>query len=301
MKEIVIVPTYRRTEFLHCSLEAIRAADPAIPVHVFPDRGTDERATCDRFSAIHHLTWDHNYHGNSANMLEALRWASTQSCGLVYVIEDDAIIAPDFFRWCHAALSAHPTAFAACGWRYSPDSIISDGPDLLIPWYLSVAAALPHRSVSEISQHARPDYYSAMSSYLDSRYPNSAYRNSLHHEQDGLVLRVAESQSRRSVWPRRPRAFHIGFQGYHSPGPALEGDLDQRIEIVRLAIRYPDLLSVLMSGGLPPRLSPCSACARPLPVSRLSGRTAICAACYHAAHPTLAVTTASHYYFPNGI
>lgn len=297
MKELVLIPTFQRTEFLYCALEAIRATEDDIPIHVFPDRGTNETEVCEKFGAIHHLGISHTYHGNSFVMLSALQWAATQSVGIVYVVEDDAIISPDFFQWCRAALIAKPLAFAACGWRYSPDAIISDGPDLLIPWYLSVCAAIPHGSLHQIVQHARPEYYSAMGSYLDSRYPNSAYRGSQHWEQDGLCLRVMESQSKRCVWPRRPRATHIGFHGYHQPnGQRLSGTLEDRVAVVRLAATHPEILAAMMAGGSPPRIAPCSVCGRPLPVTSAFDRCPVCIRCYHDARPGLAVTATSHYY-----
>ncbi len=225
MREIVLVPSYKRSEMLYCSLEAIRAADPTIPVRVFPDRGTDESAVAEKFNASHHVTVKHLYHGNTFNVMEALKWAYGQQYEMVYVVEDDAIIDRTFFDWSRAALGnpIYDDVFAACGWQYSPQAIIGDGPDLRIPWYLSVCSAIPRRSLYGIVQHSRPEYYGDMQGYLDRAYPGSHRRGSMHYEQDGLVLRVLESESKRCVWPRRPRATHIGFHGYHMDGRAPEG------------------------------------------------------------------------------
>lgn len=295
MKELVLVPTYQRSAFLAVCLEAIRAAEPDANIHVFPDRGENELEVCDQFSATHHLTWKHTYHGNSANMLEALKWANSQSVFLVHVIEDDAIITPDYFAWARAALLAHPEAFCACGWQYSPQALISDGPDILMPWYLSVCATFPHHSLPSIGQHARPEYYSDMPGYLDRAYPASSHRGTKHYEQDGLVLRVLESQSRRAVWPRRPRALHIGWQGYHMTGPALDGSLAERVQIVKAAIANPSVLARLMSGGPLPHIGYCTECQCPLLMDTTDIRT-VCSACFHATWPDLPHTSDSHYY-----
>lgn len=283
MKSVVLVPTYDREEFLYCSLEAIRAADPNANIHVFPDRGTDVSSTCDKFSATQHLTIQHSYHGNSYNMLEALKWAYQDNARYdrIYVVEDDAIINGTFFAWSNEALSKFPDSFAACGWQYSPDAIISDGPDIRIQWYLSVCAALPRSSVFSIVQHARPEYYGNMKAYLDRAYPNSPKRGTMHYEQDGLILRVMESESKRCVWPRRPRATHCGFRGYHMSKDRPEGSLEERVAILKLALKEPALLNKLMAGGKVPDLAKCSRCEKPLISGEKTG-IIICASCYHS-------------------
>lgn len=297
MKEVVLVPTYDRSEFLYCALEAIRGAEPSLPIHVFPDRGTSEQDICDRFGAVHHTTLAHSYHGNSFNMLEALKWAYQENnrWDLVYVIEDDAIIDPTFFAWCRNALTMWPDSFAACGWRYSPDALISDGPDLRIPWYLSVCAAIPRGSLYGIVQHAHLGYYSDMKGYLNRAYPNSNRRNSNHYEQDGLILRVMESESKRAVWPRRPRATHCGWRGYHMSKERAAGSLAERVAIVKLALRNPSLLTRLMNGGRVPEFRYCERCKKPLAAEDKVSRI-VCVQCFHLQYPERAVTASSHYY-----
>jgi glycosyltransferase involved in cell wall biosynthesis len=302
MREIVIVPTYQRSDMLFCCLEAIRAAQASdkelFPVFVFPDRGTDETEVCEKFGVYQKTTLNHNYHGNSCNVMEALKFAY-QDCqaDLVYIIEDDAIIDPSFFSWCRAALANPMNAecFAACGWQYSPDAIIGDGPDLRIPWYLSVCAAIPRRSLYGIVQHARPEYYSNMQNYLDRAYPQSHRRGSSHYEQDGLALRVCESMYKRCVWPRRPRATHIGFYGYHMDGKCLSGTIKNRVAILRLALKNPGVLKSLMSGGTPPDMGKCDGCGKPLLTENKNARL-VCTDCFHQTYPALPRTTTSHYY-----
>jgi hypothetical protein len=301
MKEVVLVPTWDRSEFLFCALEAIRAAEPTIPIHVFPDRGTDESAVTFQFDGVtEHRTLQHSYHGNSFNMMEALKWAYHQNdrWDRFYVVEDDAIIDGTFFSWCRQALANYPDSFAACGWQYSPDALVSDGPDLRIPWYLSVCTALPKSSVFSVVQHARIDYYADMKGYLDRTYPNSHRRGSMHYEQDGLVLRVMESESKRAVWPRRPRAIHCGFRGYHMSKERLAGSLEERVAMVKLALKNPALLTRLMSGGRVPEFRYCELCTKPLAADDKVSRI-ICVDCFHR-NWNVPVTSTSHYYIdPN--
>jgi len=286
MRELVIVPTFERPALLHCALEAIREADPALPIHVFPDRGTNALDICLKFGAEQHRTIAHSHYGNSFNMLEALKWASTQSCALVHIIEDDAIVGKGYFEWARQALRANPTAFAACGWKFSPDFIPQDGPDLLIGWYLSVTATLPKSNLAPILQHARPDYYNDMRGYLDRVYPSSPYRGTKHFEQDGLVLRVMHSMGQRAVWPRRPKSTHIGFFGYHAPGNAPDLPLDRAVEVIKLALAQPTVLANLMAGGRFPEIGFCWGCGQALLVS--SPSPVVCAPCFHAKRPKLA-------------
>lgn len=283
MKEVCFVPTFDRSEFLYVCLEAIRAIEPNIELHCFPDRGTDETAICAKFDAIHHVTVQHSTHGNSMNMLQAYKelYQSNSRYDRFFVIEDDCIVDASFFSWCRNALKMWPDVFAAAGWRYSPDALISDGPDLRIPWFLSVCACLPRSSVFSIVQHARPEYYNSMKSYLDRAYPNSPKRGSMHYEQDGLILRVMESESKRCVWPRRPRATHCGFRGYHMSKDRLQGSLEERVAILKLVLKEPALLNKLMAGGKVPDLSKCSRCSRPLISAEKTG-IIICASCYHS-------------------
>ena len=298
MKEMVIVPTFSRSDLLYCCLEAIRRAEPKIPIEVFPDRGTKEIEICTKFNATHHLTIQHSYHGNSYNMLEALKWAASKGAQRVFVIEDDTIVDPSFFSWCRTALLNHPDAFAACGWRFSPDAVAEDGPDFMVPWYLSVCSCLPAPSLVSIIAHARPEYYGDMQQYLDSTYPNSPRRGSMHYEQDGLALRVCEAQSQRCVWPRRPRATHCGWYGYHMDGKPLGGSLEERVRVLKLILENPDILNVLMAGGAAPETASCETCGKQLLTEDKKFRM-ICSDCFHHDHPELPVT-ASRYYFPSG-
>lgn len=297
MKEICIIPTFERPAMLAVCLEALRSADPSIDLHVFPDRGTNQREICEKFGAIHHLGWQHTYHGNSFVMLEALKWANSQSCAMVYVVEDDCVVMPNFFKWCRAAIQKHPGVFAACGWKYSPQALIGDGPDILMPWYLSVCAAIPKHNLVSIVQHARPEYYSEMREYLDLAYPGSIRRGTKHYEQDGCILRVLESQNKRCVWPRVPKATHIGWHGYHMSGKPFDCSLEDSIQLIKLALKSPTMLSVLMSGGALPKLGHCDVCKKLLISS--SDLLAVCIECFHGKYTNLAVTSSSHYYLRN--
>lgn len=299
MRQVCIVPTWNRSDMLFCTIEAIQAADPELPIHIFPDRGSDEREVCSRFQNVeHHRTLAHSYHGNSFNNLEALKWAYKHQYEMVFIIEDDAIVDPTFFDWCREAFIRNPNIFAACGWQFSPDSPKPhDGPDYIIPWYLSVAAAIPRKSLYSIVQHACIDYYADMKSYLDLAYPASNRRRSNHYEQDGLTLRVMEAESKFCAWPRRPRVTHIGFRGYHmTDGHEIPGSLDERVAVIKLLMKNPQMLRGMMNGGKPPEVARCRDCQKPLLSNEKA--TLVCVDCFHKVYPNLPRTSSSHYYLP---
>lgn len=294
MREVVIIPTFQRSDLLFLCLEHIRAVEPDIPIHVFPDRGTDERDICNCFGAVHHWTWMHGYHGNSANMMEALKWAFHERYDRVYVIEDDALVDKTFFDWCRTAFERHPDAFAACGWEYSPNRINGLGTDVMLPWYLSVAACLPASSLATIVPHANLDYYRDMQAYCDQTFPASSHRGTLHYEQDGLVLRVCEAQRKRCVWPHKPRALHCGWYGYHQGGEAPQGTLEERVELMRLAVKNPEILRGIMTGGRLPGVGKCMECELPMAIER-TGDGVMCRKCFEGKWPERAIGVGQYY------
>lgn len=293
--EGVVVITFDRDDMLYLCLEAIRKAEPTIPLHVFPDRSLDQRSICNKFNAVHHFTFSHDWHGNTANMCEAMKWASEQRFERTFIVEDDAIVDASFFSWCRDTLSTKPHSFAACGWQYSPHAVISDGPDIQIPWYLSVCACLPTVSLNKIVQHCKPEYYRDMKGYLDYMYPASHYRGTLHYEQDGMVLRVMESLGQRCVWPRRPRATHIGIHGYHMGQRRLVGTFEHRVEVLRLMVNAPEALKKVMAGAPLPEIGECWKCRKPLVVER-KDLMAVCVECFHHDRPGVPQTSGTCYY-----
>lgn len=304
MKECVIVPTYQRASFLYCCLEAIRKAEPQIEIHVFPDRGTATEAenieAARPFDAVLHGVPEHKYHGNSYNMMEALKWAHKQNYDRVFVVEDDCIVDPTFFAWSRNALD-NPKPwmgrpFAASGWIYSPSMPQEEGPDVLLNWYLSVCSAVPRRSLELIARHAKPAYYRSMKAYADKSFPNDPNKGGMHHEQDGLILRVANAAGERITWPRTARGIHIGWHGYHmTSGKRPQGELLRQVLVVKMAIENPDIMRQLMAGNQPPETRDCRDCGKLL-VSTNKMAALVCVGCFHKQFPDAPIAAKSHYY-----
>jgi hypothetical protein len=289
-----------RSPFLWCCLEAIRKAEPDIEIIVQPDRGTEELEVCSRFGATMRMVAKHTYHGNTFNMMEGLRYCCEAAYDRVFVVEDDCIVDPTFFDWARNALD-HPkpwmgAPFAASGWIFSPDAPDEDGPDVLLNWYLSVCSCIPHRSLERIAVHAKRDYYINMKKYVDKAFPRDPQAGGMHYEQDGLILRVANSAGERIAWPRRARARHIGWHGYHMPhGKMPQAELKKQILVVKMAIENPEILRQLMGGSEPPQIGECHSCGKAL-VSTNKEAAMECVPCFHGENPDAPVAAKSHYY-----
>lgn len=300
MRECVFIPTYQRSAFLYVCLENIRKSEPDIDIIVQPDRGMDESEVCGIFNAMQRKTPDHKYHGNSFNMMDGLKHCYEAGYDRVFVVEDDCIVDSTFFDWARKALDQpkqwNPFPFAASGWIYSPDADGIDGPDVCATWYLSVCSAIPRRSLEKIVVHANEDYYKNMKKYCDKTFPRDPQCGSQHYEQDGLILRVANSVGERITWPRKARSKHIGWHGYHCPhGKVPEGTLMKQVAVVHMAIANPDVMRQLMAGAEPPEVVTCRDCNKVL-VSVNKKATLVCVECFHLKHPDAPRAAVSHYY-----
>lgn len=302
-RECVIVPTFQRQPFLYVCLETIRKYEPNIEIHVFPDRGTvaENKEVCESFPGVTiHKVKDHRYHGNSYNMLEALKWAYKAGYDRVFVIEDDCIVNATYFDWSRNALD-HPKPwmgkpFAASGWIYSPSLPQEDGPDLLLNWYLSVCALLPRESLELIVKHATPAYYKNMKKYCDKTFPNDPTVGTLHFEQDGLVLKVANEVGQRITWSRRAHAVHCGWVGYHmTSGKMPQGELKKQVLVVKMALENPDLMQSLMAGNKIPETRPCRDCEKLL-VGTDNEAALVCVGCFHKQYPDVPRAATGYYY-----
>lgn len=254
MREVVLVTTYKRPEHLYCCLKRIRMSEPAIPVAIFPDRCTasdyETEVALRYFRNSHtqvHTVPDHDYHGNSYNTMEALRWAYNEGFDRVFYVEDDVMVHHDFFAWHRFQHDLWPRVFATMAWIFNRHAPITD--DVMFqPWYYAIGICIARKKLELIIQHATPKYYADMPGYVEKTFPGSQLNTPFgiqHYEQDGLIQRVLDVDKTQTISPGITKCSHIGSFGYNRGWDFRDdfflncGDFDDRVKRLESFIADP--------------------------------------------------------------
>jgi Glycosyl transferase family 2 len=255
----VIVPTYKRNEYLWCCLDHIRKADPKIDVFVFSDRGDDNtelRLVCDNFNAELEVMPEHSRYGNTYCVMEAFRKTFARGYDLTFYVESDVMVKPEYFEWAARMHEEHPDILAACGWVCNLHGPI-DMDDYFFAWFYSPAVSFSRESLAKIVEHAKPEYYDDMRKYVLRTFPNSVLhgggkqRNTAFFEQDGGIQYVLEREKKVCAWRRTALCHHIGAHGYNRPdGPVFTGTLDERVTKVETLLANPHLRAQMFGRAI---------------------------------------------------
>jgi hypothetical protein len=247
MREVVIIPQYKREELLFCCLKRIREFEPKIDIHVFPDRGTYHepavRAICEGFSAVPHLVPDNDWYGNTANVMEAYLWAYNAGYDRIYYIESDVMVHSDFFSWHRTQHEEFPFIFGSMAWIFNRHAPITN--DVMFqPWFYSIGVCFSRDKLAKIVEHATPKYYADMPGYIAQNFTDSNLNNTsatMHFEQDGLIQKVLDVDLSQTVSPGIAKCSHMGFVRSYDAGDTI-GDyisflgrnlrFDERVERV---------------------------------------------------------------------
>jgi hypothetical protein len=248
MKNIVLIPAWRRADFLTVCTERILAANGADRnVYVFSlDRTysseVDLVARGFPLEKVIRYTPHHRFAGNSFNVLEGYKLcnmiAPKHLSRLVYLIEEDIFVGKDFFDW-HERVSEQHEAFCYSAVRNQNDERMTKGEMGCNPSdvyrfgkYQSLGVSWRPNHLAEVIQHAKMEYYSANERYLMRKFPKSAF-GSMWTEQDGLINRIMEAGVHTAIYPTVPRAYHAGFIGYNRKGSQLPGCLEERVALLK--------------------------------------------------------------------
>lgn len=193
--------------------------------------------------------------GNSYNVLSAYTAAYNTDCKYVYLIEDDIIVAKDFFKW-HELMhqSDHYCSIAgACDLVPPPiTSVQINALYFTSPVYRSLGVCWNRENLEEVVKHDGPLYYATeqgMVDYLFNMFPNTNYKYNEMIEQDGLICRIMERHDKIAAWSVKNRAFHIGLWGYHrsigqkamiDAGFRTDVHVKERIETLRKLLKNSD-------------------------------------------------------------
>lgn len=253
--EVVIVPTYTRPDLLRCCLKRIRDLEPTIPISVFPDQGSSEdpdtRLALTPFLQTNiqvNYVPQHDYHGNTFNAMEAMRWAYNEGYDRIFYIEDDVMVHPDFFSW-HREMQDDEDIelFASMGWVFNRFAPIAEG-NMYQPWYYAIGTCFARKQLFKVVQHATPHYYADMQGYIEKKFPESNLNSPYgiqHFEQDGLIQRVLDQDKSQTVSPGICRCSHMGLYGYNRGWNAhvelftAASTFDQRIKMLEEFIADP--------------------------------------------------------------
>lgn len=260
-RDLVIIPSYWRPEFLYLCLEAIYAADGSYDKHIrvvedvkdgddqkFPDEIREvqevlaywKRGLGSRLQTI--LRPANTYYGNSFNLLEAYKRAYHEDWDHVYLIEDDILISTDFFIW-HEGVQKDHCFFATIAGQTGRNSPADDLSHrfFISRQYASLGVCWKRQNLSWVDQHAVPSYYQNSTLHIVQHFKNSSLGLKMM-EQDGLIQRIAEQEFQTFAYSTQCRAFHIGAWGYHrgiGAANMFTGTLAERIEKVRAAVSDP--------------------------------------------------------------
>lgn len=260
MHDIILIPTFKRPEYLTLCLEhiaiALAQADGWKQIIVMHDQHTLENTrqteqVVARFADSLQITLDkrqpHRYYGNSYNCLELYRHAlACSGVRYIFLIEDDVLVAPDFFAW-HEAVQERGDYFATVGWNcfrnksfvrtLDPAGYIETNKD-----FASIGVCWRPEKLATVVAHANPAYYANSAAYLQRTFPKSGL-GAGWTEQDGIITRMLEETNDRWLaWPTRMRCFHVGVSGYHrNAGHKFAGqnagrNLNESVEELRAAL-----------------------------------------------------------------
>jgi hypothetical protein len=247
-RDVLVIPCWRRPEFLWHCLDNLRRAEGIADLHVLfrPDRGYDAKIfrVIDEFGPqLGSYEIDvpppcpYRRGKQSANVLGGYLRAAALSRRYVFMVEEDVMVARDFLRWHYAVHAAQPQLFCSIATRNTnravPQNSDPEAYYVTTMDYCSLGVCF-ERSVIErrIAPHVRREYFEDPGTYCQRQFGGSRVGAGFV-DQNGLIRRIQEEQGARRpiAYPYRPRAFHAGVFSYRRRG-ALNGGLPQRIREV---------------------------------------------------------------------
>jgi hypothetical protein len=245
-QDVVLIPCWRRPEFLWHCLHNLSQAEGIedLLLLVRPDTGhTPEnlevvRAFEDRLPNLRIALpprCPYRRTKQSANVLLGYLQAAAVTRRFVFLIEEDVMVARDFFLWHRAVHAAAGELFCSIAVK-NPNrthqlSGIPDAYYLNRGDYCSYGVCFDRRVLQQlIAPHVNLRYFSSPKKYLRRAFPASRV-NLGFVEQDGLLRRIQEQSDLPIAYPCLPRAYDAGFYGYNRPG-GLEGSLLERVHML---------------------------------------------------------------------
>lgn len=257
-RDVVLIPAFRRPEFLVYTLALIRA-NPGWEdfQYVFAlDHGYShtmidviEAAEIPHSKIFETPATRFKLGKQSFNLLYGYRMAESLAKEFVFMIEEDVFVSGDFFRWHYAVHEQEPDIFCSIGTANNNTHVETTGDPgtyyLIRNDYQSLGVGFRKETVAYFLKETRYDYFSDPIGYCADKFPDSNV-NRFHVEQDGLIRRIIERDGAQVAFPHRPRGYHAGFYGMHRAPRVDVGALSftEQMEYVKETAFSPDQMRV---------------------------------------------------------
>lgn len=263
----VLIPCWRRPEFLHHCLANITAAETAEEHHYIFRVDTDFDPQI--LNVIASFPFDkeiaytpktpYTITKQSFSVLTGWQMAAEKSDGLVFLIEEDVMIGTDFFRW-HE--NAQQYAVASIAVRNPNRNVPTGGTDEFYTTtndYCSLGVCLHKQLIATaIARHINDNYFRDPLTYCQRKLQPTAIGKHFV-EQDELIRRILwnepiaypyceNNDPLAGVALRGPRAFHAGFYGYNR-GRNMGGTFEQKVAQVAKVIYSDNAMRNFAEGG----------------------------------------------------
>ena len=222
--DVCLIRTYQRPELLHHCLDRLWWAHKPESFSVqgkidFHEGKTAHQGILDLFESPiingFSITCTHLNIGDSCAFLRALKSTFRLNPDRIYNVEEDVLIAPDFFRWHQAAQAMGYDITVASNLHGDPRISSDSDPKACIEMNRAsaIGCCFSRRFAELLVEHCVPEYYQShqtMQQYLDRHFPGEPSGDVAW---DGLMARLIRKHNLKVLWPARPRCYHAGWYG----------------------------------------------------------------------------------------
>lgn len=212
MKEVVVIPTFSRPEFLALALRSIdESYNPPDDIRIFADFGANlpeieyVRDIYYPIAEIFHAKPHVKLPGGCWNILTSIKMGFETGADLVYLVEEDVMVRPHFFDWHREQHDG--SLLASCGRKDARFYPLYPGA------YTNPGSCLSKALGDVLSPHICEDYFRDLKGYLMRHFePNDAWSTL----DDGLIRRVIVKMGQTCQYPNFLGGVcaHQGIRGY---------------------------------------------------------------------------------------
>lgn len=209
---IVVMPTLRRPEFLALSLEKLSQTPQSdqLDVRIYLDWSPNSRideveyardtyfSTAEIFQAKEHA----KVLSGCWNILNALKAGYEADADLVFLVEEDVMVKPEFFQW-HLSRHANNDYFVTCGRHLK---------GFPFDFYSNPGTCYSRAALDLIVPHINDDFFRDTAAYLNKTFPSMIGMDGTLD--DGLIRKVQRSVNGKVLCAEPAVAVHQGFAYY---------------------------------------------------------------------------------------